>query len=119
MDILDRAAIMAAKDFKCKTVQTPEWGGLVAVRTFDGETRRRLLKPIEGGGMPDDWMERVVIASVCDKEGDPLFKADDIEALSKKSAVVLERVFIAAIELNGLSEKSAEKIKGESKPTPK
>jgi hypothetical protein len=119
MDILDRAAILAASDLEMKTVQTSEWGGNVAIRTFDGETRRRLLKPIEGGGMPDDWMERVVVASVCDKEGGPLFTGDDIKALSKKNAVVLERVFVAAIELNGLSEKSAEKIKGESKPTPK
>ena len=119
MGTLNRAAILEAADFEIKTVKTPEWGGSVAVRTFDGETRRRLLKPTEGGGMPDDWMERVVVASVCDPAGNTIFNADDIEALSKKSAVVLERVFIAAIELNGLSEKSAEKIKGESKPTPK
>ena len=120
MDLLDRAAILAAKDFTVKTVQTPEWGGSIAIKSFDGATRSELIKPAkDGGGVPDDWMEQIIVASACDKDGNPLFTPEDLPALRKKNAVVLERIFTAAIELNGLSSDTVEKEKGESTPTPK
>jgi len=119
MKYLDRAAILAAKDFATQPVSVPEWGGDIAVRTFDGATRAQLLKPVKGGEMPPDWMERVIVATACDAAGKLLFTAADIPELSKKSAIILERIFTVAIELNGLAVDSVEAKKGELKPTPK
>ena len=121
MGYLTRADILAAKDFEVVAVDVKEWGGSgqVGIRTFDAATRALLLKPAKDGKMPDDWMEQVVAASACDETGALIFTAQDLGELSKKSAVVLERLFTASIELNGLSDSSKEKILGESTPTPK
>ena len=119
MGLLDRAAILAAKDFRVRTLDIPEWGGSVAIRSFDGATRAKLIQPSKDGGVPGDWMEQIVVASACDKDGTPIFTKEDIPLLSKKNAVVLERIFTAAIDLNGLSADAVEQEKGESKPIPK
>ena len=118
-----RDVILNAADHKIEQVPTPEWGGdgfVTGVRTFDAATRAELLQlTANDNGMPDDWMENVVAAAACDEKGNLLFKKEDIKKLSFKNAVVLERLFVAAIELNGLSETSVDKIKGELKPTPR
>lgn len=118
---MTRADILAAKDFEIIAVDVNEWGegGKIGIRTFDAATRAMLLKPAKDGKMPDDWMEQVVIASACDEAGELIFTAEDLGELSKKSAVVLERLFTASIELNGLSDSSKDKMLGESTPTPK
>ena len=120
MKTLDRAAILAAKDVTVEAVPVPEWGGQIHVRSFDGATRARLLKPVsDGGQMPTDWMEQIIVATACDAAGALLFTKEDIPAVGQKSALVLERIFETAITLNGLTNSSVEAQKGESKPTPK
>lgn len=119
MDILDRAKILAAHDFKIKAITVPEWGGDLNLRTFDGATRARLLQPEKDGTMPADWMERVIVAAACDPGGHALFSEKDIEALGKKSAAVLERVFTEAVALNGLTADAVENDTGEFEPTRK
>jgi hypothetical protein len=44
---------------------------------------------------------------------EPLFSASDLKEVSKKSSIALNRVFEAAAELNGLTDKSVDKIAGE------
>jgi hypothetical protein len=117
--VLDRAAILAASDCSIETVDISEWGGPVAIKTFDGATRSKLIKPTKDGAIPDDWVERIIVATVCDLTGKLLFTEADIPELSKKSAVVLEKIFTLAAKLNGLSADAVEKEKGESQPTPK
>lgn len=114
---LTRTDILSAEDYQIETVEVNEWGGTVGIRTFDAATRARLLQPAKDGKMPDNWMEMVVAASACDESGKLIFSDGDVAALSNKNAVVLEKLFTASIELNGLTDSSREKMQGESKPT--
>ena len=117
MKYCTRDEILQAHDFKVKDVNTPEWGGdgaVTGVRTFSAAIRAELTNQTgEDGKMPADWMEQVVAASACDHDGNLIFTKQDVEMLSGKSAIVLERLFRAAIELNGLAENSIDEIKGE------
>lgn len=116
---LTRSDILEIKDVAIQEVYVDEWGGAVGIRTFDAATRAALLKPAKDGDMPLDWMERIVVACVCDESGNLLFTQEDVIELGKKNATVLEKIFTEAIELNGLTDTSREKLQGESEPTPK
>jgi len=117
MKYCTRDEILHAHDYKVKDVKAPEWGGegaVTGVRTFSAAVRSALISQTgEDGKMPADWMEQVVAASACDQDGNLIFTKEDVGSLSEKSAIVLERLFRAAIELNGLAESSVEEIKGE------
>lgn len=116
MTFLTRSDILSADDYKIEEIHVDEWNGPVGIRTFDAATRARLLQPAKDGKMPDNWMEMIVAASACDEFGKLIFSDDDVAALSNKNAVVLEKLFTASIELNGLTDSSRDKIQGESKP---
>ena len=100
--ICTREEILNVIDWEIKKVKIAEWKGIVCIRTFDGVTRAQLLQPTKE--VPSDWMEQVIVASVCDDKGKTLFTKDDIPALSKKNSAVLDRIFTEAIKLNGLSD---------------
>jgi hypothetical protein len=112
---LKREQILKANDLKTIEVDVPEWGGSVIVRTMTGEARQNFQESINSpkGKLPKNMLESLVVATVVDDSGEPLFEHDDIAELKKKSSIALNRVFEAAAELNGLTDKSIDKISGE------
>jgi len=112
---LKREQILKAKDLQTAEVEVPEWGGSVRVRTMTGEARQAFQESINTpkGKLPKNMIEALVIATAVDDDGEPLFVQDDIAELKKKSSLALQRVFEVAAELNGLTDKSIDKISGE------
>ena len=109
MPDLNKASILAAHDVRIIPVEVPEWGGSVYVRTFSGRVRdsvdRFIASRLDAAGRlvdPSGLRIAVVIASACDKDGKLLFSPEDAPALEDKSAEALDRIFLAAKELNGM-----------------
>lgn len=108
--ILNRAAILAANDLATVTVDVSEWGGAVIIRSMTGAQRDAyetslMTKDASGRYTIDteNMRAKLVIFTAVDETGTPLFTLDDLPALASKSAAVIERLFVAAQRINGLS----------------
>lgn len=115
MKILSKDDILEANDLVTKTVEVPEWGGSVMVRSMNGTDRdafESTLVTVDDKGVrtPDlaNMRAKLVAMTVVDESGNRMFDEKDIGMLARKSAAALERVFSAAQELNGMSAKTEE-----------
>lgn len=113
--MLTREQILQANDLRTMEVEVPEWGGTVRVRTMTARERQKYQGIIADskGKMPGNFIEQFCQICLVDENDKQLFTGDDLQKLGEKSAVALNRVFEAALELNGNTEKSMENIKGE------
>jgi hypothetical protein len=114
---LTRDQILAAPDLKTEIVAVPEWGGEVIVRMMTAAERDDFESKLfigEGDKRRVNQANfRARLCSIClvDDSGDRLFKVEDVDALGRKSAAALERVFEAAQRLNGMGEKAVDAAK--------
>ncbi len=109
---LSRDQILAAQDLKMKTINVPEWGGEVIVRTMDGEGRDALETSLISNGKRDlkNFRAKLLAQCLVDDKGNRLFTEADINALGKKNAAILARLADVANELNKLSEADVEEL---------
>jgi hypothetical protein len=113
--VLSRGEILDAMDEKMEAVEIPEWGGFVYVKAMTGEERDALeASVVTGPGERnlDNLRAKVVALSLVDAEGVRLFTLDDVEALGKKSASALDKVFSVAQRLSGLSRDDVKDLAG-------
>ena len=61
-----------------------------------------------------DLRARLAVLGVCDESGAQIFQREDIEALSAKSALALERVFDAVRALSGMTDQDLAELEGNS-----
>lgn len=115
MTLLSREAIFAAIDLKHEDVEVPEWGGTVRVRMMTGAERDAFSAAmVDEDGKPrlTDYTARLVAATVVGDDGERVFTADDVEALGRKSAIALARVFAVADRINKLGAEAVEAAAG-------
>lgn len=118
--ILGRDDILSANDAKTEIVSVPEWGGSVIVKALNGEERDRYETSITIQRKGDisynleNARAKLVVLSVVDEDGKQLFTQQDIRALGRKSSAALQRVFLKARELSGLSDDDMEEMVGNS-----
>jgi len=111
---LTRDQILGADDIPTEVIDVPEWGGQVKIRGLTGAEKDRFEQDSMQGKGKDTKMNliniraRLVALSIVDESGRRIFGKHDIEALGKKSAAALERVFTAAQKLNGLTDDDVE-----------
>ena len=118
MGMLTKEQILQAEDLKTETVEVPEWGGSVCVRTMTGTERDAFEQSIvENKGKTNlaNIRARWCAAVVIDESGNRLFDDKDIAELGKKSASALDRVFAVAQKLNGFGEKDIENLEKNSR----
>ena len=111
--MLNRDAILGSSDLPMELVSVPEWGGDLYVRTLNGTERDQFEQSMVGKKNKtnlDNVRARFAVLTICDESGTRLFKANDAEALGKKSAAALDRVFAVAQRLNGFSSEDAEDL---------
>ncbi len=114
--MLTKEQILGVKDLIIREVEMPEWGGSVYVRGLTGSERDAFeASVIEQRGKTNrvnmiNVRAKLLVLTICDKDGNPVFTAADIDALGKKSAQALQKLFDVASELSGLSEKDAEEL---------
>ena len=109
---LDAKAIFAADDARLEKLHVPEWNGDVFLRVITGTDRDRF---------EEAWSEqklkafriRFLLLTLCDEDGERLFKDEDAEGLGKKSSVVINRLFDAAWKLNAFTQEAIDEM-GES-----
>lgn len=97
--------IFESQDFKTESVDVPEWGGCVTIRSLCALDAIEIGELAKAGNR--DLLLKLVVRSVVGADGAPLFTDDDIERLWKKSPTALMRVQSAALALNGLTKDEA------------
>jgi len=116
--MLDKKSILQCDDLPKELVSVPEWGGDVFVRTLSGQERDMFEQSMmEGKGKNRDMnlkniRARLSVLTICTEDGTRLFEAKDVDALGKKSAAALDRIFSVAQKLNGLSGEDVEELAG-------
>jgi hypothetical protein len=115
-EFLGRDAIIDADDRNYDVVECPEWGGKVRVRGLTGAQRdayEESLVTTNGNSRKVNLANaraKMCVLAIVDKDGRPIFSADDVRALGRKSAAPIERIFDAARKLSGMSEEDVEKL---------
>lgn len=109
--LLSRSEILKADDLPTKDVEVPEWGGTVRVRSMTAAARDALeeaYRQARRDGEPVSLRALYAQACIVDENGNPVFVEADIEALGKKSADALDRVYEAIVSLNKLAPEHVE-----------
>jgi len=114
--LLTRDAILAAQDREYDTVDCPEWGGAVRLASISGTQRDKYESSLIEQRGNDHRMNlrnaraKLIVACAVDEQGNKLFSEDDVNALGRKSAKPLERLFDACRRLTGLSDDDVDKL---------
>lgn len=114
--VLDREAILKANDIEKREVYIPEWGGSVYVRGMTGRERDQFEATIirQRGRNTEINMKnaraKLVVMCTVDQEGNRLFTDADVALLSEKSAKALDRIFVVAQELSGITREDMEEL---------
>lgn len=101
-----REAILNADDLESRTVEVPEWGVTVELRSPSVERRGEMMTEYMTDGAIDfvRLYPALIVATAFDPEsGDALFTNGDIPLLAKKSAKAMERLGAIASELSGMT----------------
>jgi hypothetical protein len=119
---LNRDEILGAIDIQRKLVDV--WGGQVWVYGMTGAERDKY----EGGIIQYRGKEQTVNmanirAKLCsmtirDEKGKRLFTEEDIQALSQKSAASLQKIFIVAQKLSGITDEDVKELSEGVKDNP-
>ena len=118
--MLNKEQILRAEDLKTTTVNVPEWGGKVKIKTLTGAERDDFEQSILRGGKIDAHNIRAKLCARCivNEKNERLFSDAEIVALGNKSAIALDRVFVAAQKLNGLTNDEVEELAKNSEIAP-
>jgi hypothetical protein len=112
---LTKEQILAADDSGLLKIAVPEWGGDVYIRVmtvgerdaYENEWQRKKDTGV------DDFRTKFLVRCLVDEKGNRLFDNGDVAKLAAKSAKVMNRVWMAAMEHNNLSDESVETLAGE------
>jgi len=111
MDALTKTQILSANDIKTVEIDVPEWGVTVYVREWSGVERTKAMQQFrqEEDAQPSaEVMARILCGVLRDEDGRLIFDDTDAPALANKSGAVLDRLFMRAMEINGIGRKAEE-----------
>lgn len=106
---LTKDQILKAADLQPVKVPVPEWGGDVFVRALNAGERDRFEASLfagAGGSRKQDLTNlraKLVVLCCVDDSGKRLFADTDVDAVSAKAGAAVDRVFVAAQKLNGMT----------------
>ena len=108
-----REQILSARDYRIEKVSVPEWSCDVFVRTMSGTQRSEYEQAVYKDGKPETrhFFAELLCRCLCDEQGNLIFTAGDVAALSDKSAPVLARLAEQAAKLNRVDNESATEAK--------
>ena len=115
MEDLTKEQILQKQDLLIESVDVPEWGGRIYVRSLSGTEREEYEKICSDRSRSKNFDMRglrvkLIVLSVCDKDGKRIFGESDEAKLNKKSAAVIEKVFNAAKKASGLSDQDVKDL---------
>lgn len=116
MALLSREAILEADDTRYETVECPEWGGDVRLKSIRGTQRdayEASLVEERGNSRKMNLRNaraKLIILCAVDESGRALFTSEDLRQLGNKNAAPLDRLFDAARKLAGMSEEDVKEL---------
>ena len=122
---LNKEQILAIRDIKIEELFVPEWDGSIYIKTMTAEERDKFEEAIfikDSGKRKTDLSglrAKMCAFVICDEEGNRLFSEAEVEALSKKSAAALTRIFEKSQELSATREGDLEEMIKNSKSVQK
>lgn len=119
--LLNKEQILNAQDLKTIDVEIPEWGGTVRLSQVMGYARDRWEQScIDSKGKPikENMRARLLAMSIVDEDGNLMFTEDDIEELGKKSANILDKLFMESRNLNAVTDEDVEELAKNSSTDP-
>lgn len=105
-----RAAILGAADTPITTVDVPEWGVKVGIKSMSAKSRANVMELAQNADQIDAtrvlgmWARTLQGCIVDPETGETIFTMDDMEALMDKSATVIERLWTMCFEQSGMTE---------------
>lgn len=113
---LSKAKILAATDTKVsEAIPVPEWGGDVHCKTLSGTERDQFEEAYSQNKMKA-FRARFLILTLCDESGERLFGDNEVDALGKKSSIVINRLFEKAWDHNAFTNEAVEAL-GKDSPS--
>ncbi len=118
--VLGKIDVLKVTNLQKELVAVPEWGGFVWVQEMDAASRDRFDAWVvkragnEVGGM----RLRVLIATVVNEDGTPMFSDLDIPDLMKKSSRATSRLSDVGMKLSGMNEEAKVETVKNSEPAP-
>lgn len=116
MPILSRDDILKARDIATEVVPVPEWGGEVIVSGLSGAERDAfeesilIMRQKKVSYNLDNIRSKLCSLGIKDESGARIFSDSDVEALGRKSAAALDRVFTAIQRLSALSPEDIDRL---------
>ena len=110
---LSRDLILAVDDLATQEVDVPEWGGTVVIKMMSGKERDAFEGSLVKNKQVtyDNIRAKLAQKTIIDPETKELmFSLGDIEAIGKKSAAALDRVFSASQKLSKISDSDVEEL---------
>jgi len=114
--LLTAEEILGSDDITFEDVEVSEWGGTVRVKALSGKERDHIEASMiqlkrDGKGKVigrqqnlTNLRAKIVAGSAVDADGKLLFTSDQVEALGKKNAAAIQKVFLVAQRLSALSD---------------
>lgn len=122
-----RDDILAIDDLPTESVEVPEWGVTLAVRSMTGAERDRYEMDLmqdqqkaKKNGKEFGFTNiraRLVVMCTVDADGKRVFHDDDVERVGRKSSAAIVRLYDAASKLNAISDEEVAELAGESNPS--
>ena len=106
--MLSKDEILRKADQKIESVDVPEWGGQVYVRTLSGDERDRMEVQLKDSRVGSRGLFAAL--TICDENGNRLFADQDAHALGKKNAAALDRILEVGFRLNAMTEEAIEEL---------
>ena len=112
----DAASVLDLRDLQDELVDVPEWGYRLRVRSLTGTERDAFeISLLENRGKSrevnlSNMRAKLVAASVRKTDDGRVFTDGQVEALGKKNAAALQRVFRVAQRLSGLAEDEVDEL---------
>ena len=121
MNKLTKDQILSAQDVVIETIDVPEWGGSVNVRSITAAERGQIeaaaatFKETHGkGDFAKTFTLKFAALALCDERGARLFKDEEVSALAQKNASVISRIAEVAQRLSGFTKKDMEELEKNS-----
>jgi hypothetical protein len=115
MPPLSKAKILAANDVTTETIDVPEWGGEVVIKTLSGVERDQFEDSYRAEETKS-FRQRFLVLCLCDAKGVRLFSDKEIDALGEKNANVINRLFEKAWAFNAFRTEDVDSL-GEGLPS--
>ena len=117
--MLTREQILNKVDIEIKEITVPEWGGSVYIRQLSrGEQDTYLKRQYGDTRLRQDNRAKnqeisavniyghdafICVCGICNEDGTPLFKQNDVEDLKKKNGAVIGRIAVEIVKFSGMA----------------